>query len=66
MRQIAVSSPEEAEERFQVTILWSDDGSKIYVAETASDTVAEVDYATGEVLRRISVGDGGDGMAILP
>lgn len=66
VRQIAVSSPEEAEERFQVTILWSDDGSKIYVAETASDTVAEVDYATGEVLRRISVGDGGDGMAILP
>ncbi|MHA7818575.1 MAG: YncE family protein [Erythrobacter sp.] len=66
VRQIAVSSPEEAEERFQVTILWSDDGSKIYVAETASDTVAEVDYATGEVLRRLAVGDGGDGLAILP
>ena len=66
LRQIAVSSPEEAEERFQVTILWSDDGSKIYVAETASDTVAEVDYASGNVLRRFKVGDGGDGMAILP
>lgn len=66
LRQIAVSSPEEAKERFQVTILWSDDGSKIYVAETASDTVAEVDYASGNVLRRFKVGDGGDGMAILP
>ncbi|MFU7528255.1 beta-propeller fold lactonase family protein [Qipengyuania sp. ASV99] len=66
IRQIAVSSPEEAQERFQVTILWSDDGSKIYVAETASDTVAEVDYASGTVLRRFEVGDGGDGMAILP
>lgn len=66
LRQIAVSSPEEAEERFQVTILWSDDGSKIYVAETASDTVAEVDYASGNVQRRFKVGDGGDGMAILP
>lgn len=66
LRQIAVSSPEEAEERFQVTILWSDDGSRIYVAETASDTVAEVDYASGQVLRRFKVGDGGDGMAILP
>lgn len=66
IRSIAVSSPEEAQERFQVTILWSDDGSKIYVAETASDTVAEVDYASGTVLRRLKVGDGGDGMAILP
>jgi DNA-binding beta-propeller fold protein YncE len=55
-----------AESRFQVTILWSDDGSKIYVAETSSDTVAEVEYATGIVLRRLSVGEGGDGMAILP
>ncbi|MDC8753532.1 YncE family protein [Erythrobacter sp. sf7] len=66
IRTVAVSSPAEAEARFQVTILWSDDGSKIYVAETASDTVAEVDYASGKVLRRLIVGDGGDGMAILP
>ena len=66
IRQIAVSSPEEAQERFQVTILWSDDGQRIYVAETASDTVAEVDYASGKVLRRLLTGDGGDGMAILP
>ncbi|RNJ63199.1 MAG: YncE family protein [Porphyrobacter sp. IPPAS B-1204] len=66
IRTIAVSTPEEAQTRFQVTILWSDDGSKIFVAETASDTVAEVDYASGTVLRRLKVGEGGDGMAILP
>ena len=66
LRQIAVSSPEEAQARFQVTILWSDDGKRIYVAETASDTIAEVDYASGAVLRRIKVGEGGDGLAILP
>lgn len=66
IRTIAVSSPAEAQARFQVTILWSDDGSKVYVAETASDTVAEVDYASGRVLRRLKVGEGGDGMAILP
>lgn len=66
IRSIAVSSPEEAQERFQVTILWSDDGTKIYVAETASDTVAEIDYESGKVLRRLKVGDGGDGLAILP
>lgn len=66
IRTIAVSGPEQAQARFQVTILWSDDGSRIYVAETASDTVAEVDYASGKVLRRLAVGEGGDGMAILP
>jgi len=66
IRSIAVSSPDETQERFQVTILWSDDGSKIYVAETASNTVAEVDYASGEVLRRLATGEGGDGLAILP
>lgn len=66
VRTIAVSSPEEAQDRFQVTILWSDDGTRIYVAETGSDSVAEVDYASGAVLRRLATGEGGDGMAILP
>lgn len=66
IRTIGVSSPAEAEARFQVTILWSADGSRIYVAETGSDTVAEVDYMTGRVLRRLPGGAGGDGMAILP
>lgn len=64
-RNIAVSSPDEAEQRFQVTIIWSEDGERIYVAETASDTIAEVDFETGEVLRRLPTGQGGDGMAIL-
>ena len=66
VRTIAVSSAAEAEERFQVTLLWSDDGRRIYVAETKSDTIAEVDYASGAVLRRLRAGDGGDGLAILP
>ena len=66
IRSIAVSSPAEAQERFQVTILWSDNGDRVYVAETASDTVAEVDYTSGTVLRRFKVGEGGDGLAILP
>jgi len=66
IRTIAVSSPAEAEARFQVTILWSADGQRIYVAETTSDTVAEVDYASGTVLRRLKAGAGGDGVAILP
>jgi DNA-binding beta-propeller fold protein YncE len=66
IRTIAVSSPQEAEARQQVTILWSADGKRIYVAETGTDTVAEVDFASGTVLRRLTVGEGGDGLAILP
>lgn len=66
VRSIEVSGEAEAQRRFQVTILWSDDGERVYVAETASDTIAEVDYESGEVLRRIKVGEGGDGLAIVP
>lgn len=65
VRTISVSSRAEAEARQQVTVVWSDDGSRIYVAETASDTIAEVDYAGGRVLRRLATGDGGDGLAIV-
>ncbi|QIG55242.1 hypothetical protein G6N82_14770 [Altererythrobacter sp. BO-6] len=65
LRNIIVSGPAEAEARQQVTILWSDDGKRIYVAETGTDTVAEVDFASGKVLRRLKTGEGGDGMAIL-
>ncbi|UVI38685.1 YncE family protein [Qipengyuania spongiae] len=64
-RRITVSSPAEADARFQVTILWSPDGERIYVAETKSDTIAEVDFATGTVLRRLPGTGGGDGMAIV-
>jgi len=66
IRTIVVSPPDEAEARFQVTILWSPDGSRIYVAETGTSTIAEVDYASGKVLRRLKAGEGGDGLAILP
>ena len=66
VRSIEVSGADEAEQRIQVTILWSDDGERIYVAETASNTVAEVDYSRGKVSRRLPTGEGGDGLAILP
>ena len=62
LRTINVSG---SRDPFQVTILWSPDGRRIYVAETATDTVAEVDYASGRVLRRLKVGAGGDGLAII-
>ena len=65
VRTIAVSSREEAEERFQVTILFSPEGERVYVAETRSDTIAEVDFESGTVLRRLPGTGGGDGIAII-
>lgn len=49
----------------QVTLVFSGDGERLYAAETATSTVAEVDFATGEVLRRLPSGDGGDGLAVF-
>ena len=65
VRSIPVSSREEAEARTQVTILFSPDGQRIYVAETTANTIAEVDFASGEVLRRLPGTGGGDGIAII-
>lgn len=61
-RTIEVSG---SQEPYQVTILWSPDGERVYVAETGTDTIAEVDFASGTVLRRLKAGNGGDGLAIV-
>ena len=61
VRDVAVSGSEAAG---QVTILFGPDGSKIYAAETGRDTIAEVDLASGKVLRRLPAGKNGDGLAI--
>lgn len=49
----------------QVTILFSDDGKRIFVAETGTDTVAEINFESGQVLRRLPAGRQGDGLAII-
>jgi len=61
-RTIAVSGGHEA---VQVTLVFSGDGSRLYAAETAADTIAEIDFETGKVLRRLPTGEGGDGLAII-
>lgn len=61
-RTIQISGSREAA---QVTILFSDEGDKIYVAETGTNTVAEVDFASGDVLRRLQAGTQSDGLAII-
>lgn len=65
IREIALDERGNAQTRQQVTVIWSPAGTRLYVAETGTDTIAEVDYATGRVLRRFDGGDGGDGLAIL-
>lgn len=61
VRDIPISGEQEAG---QVTILFSADGSRIYAAETGRNMIAEVDLASGKVLRRLPAGKNGDGLAI--
>ena len=63
VRDLPISGDQKAG---QVTILFSSDGKLLYAAETGSDVVAEVDLATGVVLRRLPAGKNGDGLAIAP
>ncbi len=60
-REIEVSGSQQAG---QVTILFSADGKRVYAAETGRDTVAEIELASGKVLRRLPAGRQGDGLAI--
>lgn len=60
-RDVTLSGSREAG---QVTILFSPDGSRLYAAETGSNMVAEIDIASGKVLRRLPAGKNGDGLAI--
>ena len=62
VRDVPLAGTQEAG---QVTILFGPDG-KLYAAETGRNTVAEVDLATGKVLRRLPAGTNGDGLAIAP
>ena len=60
-RDVVLSGTREAG---QVKIIFSPDGSRLYAAETEANLVAEVDLASGKVLRRLPAGKNGDGLAI--
>lgn len=62
-RTITVSGSRDAA---QVTILFSADGRRLYAAETGRNTIAEIDFESGRVLRRLPAGANGDGLAIAP
>lgn len=62
VREVTVSGGGKAG---QVTILFGPNG-RLYAAETGRDEVAEIDLASGKVLRRLKAGKAGDGLAIVP
>ncbi|MEP4053241.1 MAG: beta-propeller fold lactonase family protein [Litorimonas sp.] len=62
-RTIRVSGSDQTR---QVTLLFSDDGSRLYVAETGANKIAEIDFESGDILGRLSGGEQGDGLAIAP
>jgi YVTN family beta-propeller protein len=63
LRTIKVSGERAA---LQVTIAFSRDGRRLFVAETGRDKIAEVDMGSGAVLRRLDAGKYGDGLAVAP
>ena len=62
-RTIKVSGTDQTQ---QVTLLFSADGKKLYVAETGINKIAEIDFETGVMIGRLSGGQQGDGLAIVP
>ncbi|MEP2102851.1 MAG: beta-propeller fold lactonase family protein [Parasphingorhabdus sp.] len=48
----------------QVTILFSPDGKRLYVAETGLNRIAEIDMVEGKLLGRLAGGTNGDGLGI--
>jgi len=62
-RTIRVSGSAETR---QVTLLFNQDGSRLYVAQTGTNKIAEIDFESGGVIGRLSGGEQGDGLAIVP
>lgn len=62
-RTISVSGRSETA---QVTLLFSQDGSRLYAAETGINKIVEIDFKSGEIIGRLSAGSQGDGLAIAP
>lgn len=66
-RRVARTIPVSGEQAAgQVTIMFSADGRRIYAAETGRNVVAEIDFESGRILRRLGAGANGDGLAIAP
>lgn len=61
-KQIRISGTQDSG---QVTLLFSDDGKRLYAAETGLNRIAEIDMETGKLLGRLPAGKNGDGLGIV-
>lgn len=52
--------------RVPVTMLFSPDGKRLWVAATGSEAVAEIDASNWTIVRRLAAGKGADGLAFSP
>lgn len=59
VRRIKISGDRGAE---QLTIMFSNDGKRLFAAETRKARVAEVDLASGKLVRMLPAGKGADGL----
>lgn len=59
IRKLKVSGDPAA---MQVTIMFAGDGKRLYAAETGKAQIAEVELATGKLLRTLPAGKGADGL----
>lgn len=49
----------------QVTLLFSEDGKRLYAAETGFNRIAEIDFRAGKLIGRLPAGKNGDGLGIV-
>lgn len=59
LREAKVSGDRAAQ---QVTIMFANDGKRLYAAETGKAQIAEVELASGKLLRTLPAGKGADGL----
>ncbi len=59
IRNIKVSGDPKA---MQVTIMFSGDGKRLYVAETGKSRIVEIDLKAGKPVRTLPAGEGADGL----
>lgn len=60
-KQIKISGSQDSG---QVTLLFSDNGKRLYAAETGLNRIAEIDMETGKLIGRLPAGKNGDGLGI--
>jgi DNA-binding beta-propeller fold protein YncE len=64
--RLALIDLTEADAQVPVTMMFSPDGDKLWVATTASQKVVEIDTSDWSIIRTLSAGQGSDGLGYSP